>query len=169
MLMVIKYCCRVYRTTSKYCRIIARKIMKNTISPMITSDPYSQMFWCSTSAWYSCFRDYSIAPKTSDSLRSPIHIFVQVIFLSPPQIELVPWCLTELELPLPGVTGGGNSMQIHPNTCNRIVYFHLTPKLMGEKGKEASNIGKQSQYLTDDHPGAACFSTLAYKDRKSVV
>ena len=43
-LMVIKYCYRVYRTTSKYCRIMARRILNNTMSSMITSDIKSFMF-----------------------------------------------------------------------------------------------------------------------------
>ena len=69
----------------KYCRIMARRILNNTISSMITSDPQSRMFWCSTSVWQSCFRADTISLKTSDALRSPICIFVQVSFLFTPQ------------------------------------------------------------------------------------
>ena len=85
ILMVVNYCFRVYRTTSKYCRIMARRILNNTMSSMITSDPQSRIFWCFNSVWYSCYRDNIIAPKTIDSLRDPICIFFQVSFLFNPQ------------------------------------------------------------------------------------
>ena len=38
-LMVINYCYRVYRAISKYCRIMARRSLNNTMSSMITYDP----------------------------------------------------------------------------------------------------------------------------------
>ena len=155
--MVIKYCFRVYRNTSKYCRIMARSILNNIIPSMITFDPHSRMFCCSTSAWKSCYRADIISPKTSDGLRAPIHIFVQVSFLFTPKIDLVPWCLTELDLSVPGENVGANLVRSHPNTCNHIVDLRLNPKLKGEKEKGARNIGKQAQYLTNDHTYTACF------------
>ena len=49
ILMVIKYCCKVYRTTSKYCKIMVKRILNNKMSSMITYDSQSQIFWCPTS------------------------------------------------------------------------------------------------------------------------
>ena len=161
-LLVIKYFYRVYRTTSKYCRIMARRILNNTRSSMITSHTQYWMFWRSTSDWYSCHRNEIIGPKTSETLRDPIDIFIQARFLSNPIIEIVPWCLTELDLTLPRVKVGGNSVQFHPNTCNRIVDLRLTPKTMRGKENGSSNIGKQEQYITDDHPDSARFYHLVH-------
>ena len=125
--MVIKYFCMVYRTISKYCRIISRRILNKTMSSMIASDPQSRMFQCYTSTWHSCYKSDIISLDTSDELRSPICIFIQVSFLFTPQNwACSPWCLTELDLTLPVVNFGGNSVQIHPNTCNHIF---LVPRL----------------------------------------
>ena len=82
---------------------------------------------------------------------------------SPPKIEIVPWCLSELDLSVPWVKVGGNYVQSHPNTCNCIVDLRLTPQLKGEKENWESNIGKQSQYLTNDHPNAARLSDLVQR------
>ena len=84
-LMFIKHLCRVYRTTSKYCIIMTRRILNNTMPSMITCDLQSQIFWCSTSAWNSCYRDDIFSPKTSDALRAPICIFIQASFLLTPK------------------------------------------------------------------------------------
>ena len=70
---------------------MARRILNNKISSMITYDPKSRMFWCFNYARNSYCRAYKIALKTiislktSDALRAPIHIFVQVSFLFTPQ------------------------------------------------------------------------------------
>ena len=159
-LMEITYYCRVYRTTSKYCRIMDRRSFNNIMSSMITSDPHSWMFWCPTSAQHYCFRADIIAPKTSDALRSPISTSSRWVSYSPPKIELVPRCLTELDLPSPVVKVGGNSVQSHSNNCNHIVDLRLTPPLKGDKGKGEINIVKQAQYLTNNHPTADCFSQI---------
>ena len=142
-LIVIKYWCRVYRTTSKYCRIMARG-----------------MFWYYTYSSQSCCRDDTVFPKTSGALISPIRIFDRATFLFYPQN----WACSMMphwdDLPAPGVKVSGNSMQSHPNTCNCILDLRLTPKLKGKKEKGASNIGKQSQYCTVDHTDAARLSHL---------
>ena len=84
-LMVINYCCRVYKATSKCCRIMARRILNNKMSSMITSDPQSHVFWCYTYALHYCCRCGIVSPRISDALRSPIHIFVLESFLFTPQ------------------------------------------------------------------------------------
>ena len=41
----------------------------------------------------------------------------------------------------------------------------LTPPYKWKDEKGASNIGKQAQYLTNDHPPDACFSHLVHRLR----
>ena len=42
------------------------------------------------------------------------------------------------------------------------VNLQLNPTHKGKKKRGEINIGKQAQYLTNDHPAAACFSHLVY-------
>ena len=50
LVTVLIFSQRVYRTNSKYWRIMARRILNNTMLSMINSDPQSHMLLCSNSS-----------------------------------------------------------------------------------------------------------------------